>query len=308
MSCSLPSFSQSLAGHAIDLRKARPRVLQLNTGYRCNLSCRHCHLRCGPGRVELMSPRVMRLACDFAARFSFAVLDVTGGAPELVPGITDLILELGRLPGRKIWRSNLLALAASPGLAGRLAEQGFEIVASLPSLSQSQTDAVRGQGVFAASLSALKELNSLGFGSGRHKLNLATNPAGAFAPQVQDAAQKQFQRELARGHGISFDALYVFANQPLGRFRDWLSASGNLDAYLQDLFTRFNPAAAAGLMCRETLSVDYKGDFFDCDFNQAAGLPSQSGLNLADLTLPEAGSEIALAEHCYACAAGSGFT
>ncbi|HEX9205181.1 MAG TPA: DUF3641 domain-containing protein, partial [Candidatus Deferrimicrobiaceae bacterium] len=48
-------FADTLARHGLTLARDRVRTLQVNTGYLCNLSCRHCHLEAGPGRGEVMS-------------------------------------------------------------------------------------------------------------------------------------------------------------------------------------------------------------------------------------------------------------
>ena len=37
---------------------------------------------------------------------------------------------------------------------------------------------------------------------------------------------------------------------------------------MERLVDAFNPAAVAGLMCRNTLSVGWDGRLYDCDFNQ----------------------------------------
>ena len=47
-----------------------------------------------------------------------------------------------------------------------------------------------------------------------------------------------------------------------------LQKSKKLDEYMQLLLDNYNPAAAEGLMCRNTLSVGWDGRVYDCDFNQ----------------------------------------
>ena len=41
---------------------------------------------------------------------------------------------------------------------------------------------------------------------------------------------------------------------------------------MQLLIEAFNPASVAGLMCRNTLSINWRGEVYDCDFNQQLGL------------------------------------
>jgi len=62
-------------------------TLQVNVGLRCNMSCAHCHQASGPSRTEAMSDDVLDAVIAFAARARPSLVDVTGGAPELHPGI-----------------------------------------------------------------------------------------------------------------------------------------------------------------------------------------------------------------------------
>ena len=98
---------------------------------------------------------------------------------------------------------------------------------------------------------------------------------------------------------------------PVGRFRSALEATGELSAYEHALRAAFNPATLEGIMCRSLISVGPDGDLFDCDFNQAAGLPLSEGLpehisGFDDQTLSN--RPIAVNEHCFGCTAGSGST
>ena len=97
---------------------------------------------------------------------------------------------------------------------------------------------------------------------------------------------------------------------PLGRFRDWLQASGNLDAYLERLAASFNPCTVEGLMCRSLVSVSWDGTLYDCDFNLAQGLHlGGRPHHVSELGAPPApGAAIVTGDHCYACTAGAGFT
>jgi radical SAM/Cys-rich protein len=259
-----------------------------------------------------MGLEVMEQAADYARRGGFDAVDITGGAPEMNPDLKRLIELMRPLTPRLMLRANLTALN-EPGredLAPFLADNQVVIVASLPAPSASQTDAQRGRGVFQRSLAALKRLNQLGYGSGGLELDMVSNPAGAFLPPAQDQAERRFKRALGRGHDVRFDHLYTFANTPLGRFRDWLKATDNYDAYLEKLTSAFNPCAVEGLMCRNTVSLAWDGYLYDCDFNLAAGL-HLGGVptHVSDTPgPPPEGSPIAVGEHCFTCTAGSGFT
>jgi radical SAM/Cys-rich protein len=307
-------FREVLTRHGLQLRRDRTSVLQVNVGLACDLSCRHCHLEAGPGRTETMSRAVMDQVIDCARRFSFASIDVTGGAPELVPEIDHLVRALASLTPRLVLRSNLVALNRGRGreLSELYRDLKVVLVASLPATNAAQTEAQRGAGVWEQSMASLRMLNGLGYGvegSGL-ELDLVSNPAGAFLPASQQQAEKKFRSDLMRRYGISFNALYTFANVPLGRFLSFLEASGNLEDYRARLAAGFNPCTIEGLMCRTMLSVDWLGRLHDCDFNLAAGLFQGGELKLVSglAELPEPGTPIAVGDHCYACTVGSGFT
>ena len=307
-------FHEALRRHDLHLARDRTCALQVNVGLKCDLACRHCHLEAGPGRGEMMERAVMDQVIACARRLPFASIDITGGAPELIPGIDYLVRSLAPLTPRLVLRSNLLALGADEarGLPELYRELKVVLVASLPATNASQTEAQRGPGVWEKSVAALKMLNGLGYGleGSTLELDLVSNPAGAFLPPPQGPAEKKFRSDLLRKHGIGFHALYTFANVPLGRFRRFLESSGNLDGYLAKLAEGFNPCAVAGLMCRSQLSVDWRGRLYDCDFHLAAGIPpAGEAAHISELSfLPAPGTPIPVADHCYACTVGSGFT
>ncbi len=308
----LDPFANALARSGVELRRGETTALQVNVGFLCNQACRHCHLSAGPGRTEIMSRETMDAVEAFARRGGFSVIDLTGGAPELVPGIAGFLERLAPLAPRMLFRANLTALAERADLLELLARLRVVVVASFPSLSASQTDTQRGAGVFETSLGTLQMLNAAGYGregSGL-ELDLVSNPAGAFLPPGQAPAEARFHRELARTRGITFNHLYTFANVPLGRFRAWLTSSGNLEGYLRQLAAGFNPCTVNGLMCRNLVSVSWDGILYDCDFNLARDLPLggvRRHVSSAE-GAPPPGTAIATGDHCYACTAGSGFT
>lgn len=310
----IESFSDCLAHHGLALTREVATTLQINVGLACNLSCKHCHHAAGPLRREVMDRQTMAAVVAYAERVSFDTIDITGGAPELVPGIGEFLAGVAPCAGRLLFRSNLVALHEQKGgeLISHLASLRATICASLPSINGSQTDAQRGEGVFPHSISMLRRLNEEGYGipeSGL-ELNLVANPSGAFLPVAQAAAERRFREELERRHGIVFNHLYTFANVPLGRFRDWLERTGNLQGYMERLATGFNPCAVNGLMCRSQAVIDWRGYFFDCDFNLAAGMPlSGRPLHVSELSgPPPSGIDVPTGDYCYACTAGAGFT
>jgi radical SAM/Cys-rich protein len=308
------SFPAALEEQGITLTRDRASTLQVNVGLLCNQACRHCHLEAGPRRREIMSRGTMDDVIAYARRGRFSCIDVTGGAPEMVPGLDHLLQGLSRLTPRLMLRSNLTAVSESgkEALLDLCGDLQVSLVASFPSTSRSQADAQRGTGFWSQSLSALKELNERGYGRPGTglELSLVVNPAGAFLPPDQCQVEKRFRSDLKRRWGIDFTSIFSFANVPLGRYRRWLIASGNYGRYMKKLADSFNPETVSGLMCRSLVSLSWDGHLFDCDFNQAAGLPLGGIMNhVADQAGPPAeGDLIAVGDHCYACTAGSGFT
>jgi radical SAM/Cys-rich protein len=250
----------------------------------------------------------------YARRNNFEIIDITGGAPELNPNLVYLVKRLAPLIPRIMVRTNLSALndGRRDHLFGIFRENNVVVVASLPSINEAQADSQRGSGIFQKSMAALKRLNAEGYGeegSGL-ELNLVSNPTGAFLPSPQSEAEKRFRKVLKQKWGISFNNLFNFANVPLGRFRQWLAQSGNLDKYIQKLASSFNPCAMERLMCRSLVSVAWDGYLFDCDFNLARGLYlGGRKIHVSRMPGPPAqGTPIAVADHCYTCTAGAGFT
>lgn len=310
----LPSFEESLQANNRTLAREKTQTLQINVGRLCDLSCRHCHLEAGPGRSETMTPQTMQAVIDYAHRASFQMIDITGGAPELLPDLPSLLKGLAAATPRLMLRSNLTALSEEgrQPLFDLCRDLNVTLIASLPAVNLRQTEALRGEGVWEKSLTALRRLNDLGYGRKESclELDLVANPAGAFLPPDQEETERRFRRALTERLGIEFNHLYLFANAPLGRYRRWLETSGNYTDYMARLFHAFNPCATDGLMCRTLVSVAWDGTLYDCDFNLAAELPMTGRrVQVTEMDgLPALGTPIATGEHCYACAAGSGFT
>ena len=318
----LPRFSDALAGTGLfPLTATGVQVLQINVGKLCNQTCRHCHVDAGPDRREIMTAETAAECIAALEKTSIPTVDITGGAPELNPNFRWLV-ERARALGRHVMdRSNLtvLLLPSQEDLAGFLACHEVEIVASLPYFTAERTDAQRGDKVFDKSIGGMRLLNSLGYGDpeSRLKLNLVYNPVGAFLPPAQHAVEADFRRELGKRYGVRFNSLYTITNMPISRFLEFLLRSGNFERYIEKLVSAYNPAAAAGVMCRYTLSVGWDGTLYDCDFNQMLELPVNHGLlrsirDYADgspvhsLEHLLGGREIVNGQHCFGCTAGAG--
>lgn len=287
-------------------------TLQVNVGKLCNQACKHCHVDASPTRTEIM-PREVVKACIQAIRdFKIPILDITGGAPELIPDFRLFVTEARKLNTKIIVRHNLTVMFEEnqTDLPDFFAENEVEVVSSLPYFLEQQTDAQRGNGVFEKSVEALKKLNEVGYGiDEKLVLNLVYNPVGAFLPPEQAAIEADFKRELKARYGIVFNNLFTITNMPIARYLDWLRRSKNEESYMQKLVNAFNPATISGLMCRNMISVDWRGNLFDCDFNQMLELGVEENL---PKTIFEFNAEklktrkISTANHCFGCTAGSG--
>ena len=309
-----PNFSRKLETHGLRLARVRTTTLQVNVGLLCNQACRHCHLNAGPEKTEIMTGKTAGEVAAWAKRCGFDTIDITGGAPELNPDIETIVEMFAPLAPRLIFRSNLTALhsAGKEALIELLRSRRAVIVASFPSLNESQCESQRGRGVFRISIEALNRLNLLGYGipdSGL-ELDLVSNPTGAFLSANQEQSEKRFRQVLKDRWGIAFNRLFNFSNAPLGRFRRWLEQSGNLTAYMKKLTDAFNPCAVERVMCRSLVSISWDGYLYDCDFNLARGLPmNRRRVHVSEMEGPPAPeSPIATADHCFSCTAGAGFT
>jgi radical SAM/Cys-rich protein len=308
------SFSRTVADHRLTLRRGRTEILQLNLGKLCNLICIHCHVNAGPKRKEIITRDTIDHILEWLASTNIETVDLTGGAPEMVPDFRYLVERLREIPRVKtiIDRCNL-AILLEPGyewLADFLAAYRLKIVASMPCYEAENVNAQRGNGVFDASIRALQLLNRLGCGrQDDFILDLVYNPNGPFLPPEQARLEADYKRELKSHFGIDFHRLYTITNMPIGRFASWLKRNGNLAAYMQLLVESFNPASVAGLMCRNTLSIGWRGEVYDCDFNQQLGMQWRDGspLFLWDIDPKRLeGRPIALGNHCFGCTAGCG--
>ena len=297
------------------LRRARLSTLQVNLGYRCNQSCLHCHVNAGPNRTEEMDLATVELVVDVLRARGIGTLDLTGGAPELNPHFRHLVAAARALKVKVIDRCNLTILS-EPGhedLAAFLADQGVDVVASLPCYSVANVDRQRGEGVFDRSIAGLQALNALGYGDPATGLvlNLVYNPQGPSLPPPQKALEQDYKRELASHFGIRFNQLFTLTNMPIQRFGSTLVSKGTFQTYLQLLKSAYRPENLDTVMCNSMVSVDWQGDLYDCDFNQMLGLRARLNgspkPHLRDLLAHDAvGAPIRVAEHCYGCTAGQG--
>jgi radical SAM/Cys-rich protein len=308
------TFEDALAGSGLfPLRPTGIEILQVNVGKKCNQTCRHCHVDAGPDRTEMMPDRVMDRVLELVETMDIATLDITGGAPELHPRWRELVTRATAAGKRVMDRCNL-TITRLPNyryLPDFFAEHRVEVVASLPHFRQAGTDAQRGDGVFEQSIAALHSLNEVGYGregSGL-VLDLVTNPVGTFLPAGQAALERDWKAQMRRLYGIEFNHLYTITNMPISRFLEQLENSGRTVEYLERLVDAYNPAAAAGVMCRNTLSVGWDGTLYDCDFNAMLDLPVHPAAPRTIFDWDRARleeREIVVGPHCFGCTAGGG--
>ena len=312
------------------LTRSKLEILQVNLGYTCNLSCTHCHVNAGPKRTEQMDKANIDLVIEILKQHKVQTLDLTGGAPELMPNFRYLVKAARDLGVTVIDRCNLTILN-EPGqedLAQFLADNQVEVVASLPCYSEQNVDAQRGKGVFESSIEGLQKLNALGYGiegsdneGSNLSLNLVYNPGGAFLPPGQVELEASYKEKLSAEHDIQFNNLFTITNMPISRFGAVLLAQGEFYDYMNLLKDSYSPANLAGVMCLNTVSVDWQGNLYDCDFNQMLEIPLSLGdqkdqenilsknstYHLRDLlTTDLQGFPIKVADHCYGCTAGQG--
>lgn len=321
-----------------DIVRNAAHTLIINVGLYCNQACSHCHVDSSPLRKdEVMTNETADRILEVLERTIEAshqrdgigaeayTVDLTGGAPELCPAFRRLVLGAKKLNiGRIIDRCNLTVLM-EPGqedLADFLVEHNVQVVASLPCYSKDNVNKQRGFGVFERSIAGLQLLNEKGYGvkeSGL-KLDLIYNPGGAFLPPNQAKLEDAYKAELLDSFGIQFSNLVTLANLPIKRFLDYLIRQNELDSYMQLLIDNFNPNTVDKLMCRDSISIDWQGYVYDCDFNQqlmmgifsnnvAEGyLRKSRSLNVNDIddfqTL--VGRKVLTGSHCFGCTAGAG--
>jgi len=307
-----PVFAAHLARQGLpQLRRAAATTLQVNVGLRCDLACHHCHVEAGPKRREAMDEALaQQILTVLEASPGVSTLDLTGGAPELSPWFRTLVKGARACGKRVIDRCNLTILSR-PGqedTAAFLAEQGVEVVASLPCYTKKNVEAQRGRFVFDRSLAGLQCLNALGYGAGSLALDLVYNPQGNALPPDQVELEARYRAELRERFGVEFRHLLTITNMPIKRFARQLEREGQLEAYLSLLVNHFNPDTVEALMCRSTLSVGFDGRLYDCDFNQALEIPTSAAASLYEVgDLAElSGRRIATGRHCFGCTAGAG--
>ncbi|KAA3620914.1 MAG: radical SAM/Cys-rich domain protein [Flavobacterium sp.] len=311
----LPTFAQKIKESGqFPLRPNKLEVLQINVGYMCNQVCEHCHVDAGPDRKEIMTWETMELCLDVIRNTGAHTLDLTGGAPEMNPNFKRFVEEASKAGIKDfIVRSNLTIIRANKkyhDLPQFFKDHNVHVVSSMPHWTRGKTDKQRGDGVFDASIQALKMLNDVGYGmpDSDLRLDLVYNPSGAFLPGDQASMEKDFKKAMLDDFGIQFHNLFAITNLPISRFLDYLIASENYEDYMCQLVDAYNPEAVANVMCTNTISVSWDGYLYDCDFNQMLELKVASKVqHIKDYNEALLNDRnIVISQHCFGCTAGAG--
>ncbi|MDW3096099.1 MAG: arsenosugar biosynthesis radical SAM protein ArsS [Gammaproteobacteria bacterium] len=296
------------------IRRNQLTTLQVNLGYKCNQSCTHCHVNAGPTRTEMMDDETLDLVIEYISEHNVALLDVTGGAPELHPRFRQLVVAANNANVTVRDRCNLTILfePKQEDLAKFLADNQVEIVASLPCYTEENVNKQRGKGVFSLSIEALQLLNKLGYAENKKlNLHLVFNPSGPVLPPSQVELEQEYKKRLSQDYGIYFNELFVITNMPIQRFGSSLLSTGHFESYMNTLRNNHQTANLSTVMCKDTVSIDWQGNVYDCDFNQMLEEPLHSKakrpLHISDLFSTNV-TDLAIktGNHCYGCTAGQG--
>jgi len=288
-------------------------TLQINIGYKCNQACKHCHVNSSPLRTEKMSNEIISLIPKIIEKYKIKTLDITGGAPELHPEFKNLITTLSTKQVDIIDRCNLTIFFEEgyEDLPQFLAKNKVIITASLPCYEKNNVDFQSGFGVFEKSINAIKILNDLGYGKKENglQLNLVYNPVSPILPPSQEILEKDYKKILFEKYNIVFNNLYTITNMPINRYEESLRREGKLNTYYKLLKEYFNEKNLENLMCKKTISVNWLGEIYDCDFNQQINFRENKGPKTLFDLLDESFTfdyRVAVKEHCFACTAGAG--
>ena len=288
-------------------------TLQINIGYKCNQACKHCHVNSSPLRTEKMSNEIISLIPKIIDKYKIKTLDITGGAPELHPEFKNLIASLSTKQVDIIDRCNLTIFFEEgyEDLPQFLAENRVIVTASLPCYEKDNVESQRGIGVFEKSINAIKILNDLGYGKKENglQLNLVYNPVNPILPPSQETLEKDYKKILFEKYNIFFNSLYTITNMPINRYEESLRREGKLNTYYKLLKENFNEKNLENLMCKKTISVNWLGEIYDCDFNQQINFRENKGPKTLFDLLDESFTfnyGVAVKEHCFACTAGAG--
>lgn len=292
------------------LLKRNIETVQINMGNRCNQACFHCHIGASPKGEKNMDRETAGKILDKLLAMEVGNIEFTGGTPELNPNLEMLVRELaGR--GLKVTVRTSLTVLDNPEYRGFIDlyhKYGVKIIASLPSVFEDPTDGQRGKGVFSSSVNVLRKLNDKGYGTEDFSLDLVYNPSADRLPPEQSQLEQEYKQLLEENYGIHFNNLITIVNSPIRRFKNYLINQGKFEDYLGMLMDNFNHDTLGSVMCRNMVSVDYRGCVYDCDFNLALDirLKDCEDRRFWEIDFDNFTPEITCDRHCYACTANLG--
>ena len=305
----IPAFMDNVRGMDKLYSRENLTTMQVNVGYKCNLTCTHCFLECGPNKTEMMTKETMDMCLKAFKRGGFQVMDITGGSPEMNPNLEYLIEEASKL-GKVLVRTNLTILKSTKfeHLIDVYAKYNVRIVSSLPYYSEEVVEKQRGDHVFQSSIEVLQKLNALGYGIKEDLcLTLVYNTDGPYLPPNEFMLENTYRKVLKNDFGIVFTDLIAIGNVPIGRFGQDMRSRGKLGSYLKLQCDNFNEDNVPKVMCRDQVNVDYDGSLYDCEYYHVLGIKPHGPKHISELTeTPAKQRKIKTCTLCYSCTAGYG--
>src|SRR5205085_2938758 len=104
----------------------------------------------------------------------------------------------------------------------------------------------------------------LGHHRWRARAQSAFPAARRLRPPPEAALEADYRRILGEQYGVVFNSLFTLANMPIQRFGAILISQGQFDEYLALLRRSHLDTNLDGVMCRNLISVDYRGYVYDC--------------------------------------------
>jgi radical SAM/Cys-rich protein len=290
--------------------KNRFDLIQINIGDMCNLTCHHCHIGASPKGIKNMTKDTALKIIKKLKTLDIDTIEFTGGTPEMNENFLLFIEELSRANKKLVVRTSLTILD-DPKYSHFIdiyKKHSIKIIASLPSVFEDNTTQQRGDGVYDTTIKILKKLNDIGYKDSSLKLDLVHNPVGAYLPISQSKLQNQYKQVLNDKYNIHFNALATIVNMPIKRFKTDLKKQNLLDSYMDNLKQNFNINTIDNLMCRNLITIDYRGYIHDCDFNLALDIAVKGYENIPfwDIDFKHFKPQISFKSHCYACTVNSG--
>ena len=305
----IPAFMENVRGMDKLCSREKLTTMQVNVGYKCNLSCSHCFLECGPHKTEMMTKETMDTCLKAFRLGGFKTMDITGGSPEMNPNLEYFIAEASKL-GNVIVRTNLTILKskAYEHLLEVYAKYHVRVVSSLPYYNAKVVEKQRGDHVFQSSIEVLQKLNALGYGTDENlRLTLVYNTDGPYLPPNEFMLENTYRSVLKKEYGIVFTDLIAIGNVPIGRFGQDLRSQGKLGSYLKLQCDNFNEDNVPKVMCRDQVNVDYDGSLYDCEYYHVLGIKPHGPQHITELAEdPAKQREIKTCALCYSCTAGYG--